>query len=108
MMIDNKPEEWGEMFDKQLTERFAGDSGIGGNVPQEPVYEISCSPNDVKSFIRTHFISKSQLKSVIEGMRCDERKVGVFCKMEARTYYEKELVNAVLSDLATRLGLLNI
>lgn len=44
---------------------------------------------------------KKQLVREIEGMKLDERKVGKFGLYEARTYEEKELANAVLSDIIT-------
>lgn len=38
-------------FDRECTNSHPGDSGIGGNCPQEPIYEWACEPNDVKKWL---------------------------------------------------------
>lgn len=43
---------WEDTFDANFTQSHPGDSGIGGNDPQEPVYEWSDGPQEVKEFIR--------------------------------------------------------
>lgn len=43
-----------EEFYKQFTFSHTGDSGMGGNTPQEPVWEMDTDPKEVMSW----FISK--------------------------------------------------
>lgn len=46
-------ETWEERFDKEFTNFYSGDSGLGGNDPQEPVYEMNTvDPKEIKSFIK--------------------------------------------------------
>lgn len=39
-------------FNKNYCNIYSGDSGLGGNYPQEPVDEFACEPSDIRSFIR--------------------------------------------------------
>lgn len=41
-----------EEFDELFTQSHPGDSGIGGNDPQEPIYDWAAEPQEVKDFIR--------------------------------------------------------
>lgn len=56
MNTSNK--KWSERFEEQFIESHPGDSGPGGNTPQEPVYHLTIDPNDLddikslKSFIQ--------------------------------------------------------
>ena len=61
--------KWEKEFDKELTFSHPGDSGPGGNVPQEPVYELSCRPEDVIAFIKD-LLKDQQAKDIekLEGM----------------------------------------
>ena len=54
-------------FDEELTASFQGDSGYHGNDPQEPVYEMSCEPEDIKAFIDKHFIARKDMVREIEN-----------------------------------------
>lgn len=38
-------------FDEECTQSHPGDSGMGGNDPQEPVYEFACTPQYAKQFL---------------------------------------------------------
>lgn len=40
-----------EEFDKEYCHINPGDSGYGGNTPQEPDYYVNCDPQDIKDFI---------------------------------------------------------
>lgn len=91
------PEE-SKQFDERFTQSFRGDSGLGGNTPQEPEYRIAVDdPNEIKSFI-------SSLLSARQ-----ERLLGVIAKesMNFRGYKrssdEAFLIGSVLSDLAERI-----
>ena len=53
-------------FDEELTYSCGGDSGINGNTPQEAVYQMSCEPEDVKSFINKHYISKKEVEKMLK------------------------------------------
>jgi hypothetical protein len=52
-MSEKIKENWEKEFDKQFTDSSPGNSGLGGNDPQEPVYELNCEPKDIKDFIRS-------------------------------------------------------
>lgn len=53
--------DWREEFDKQFTNSYAGDSGFGGNDPQEPVYEWATNePSEVKTFIASELQSERE------------------------------------------------
>ena len=75
-----------EEFDRLFTNSFAGDSGMGGNVPQEPVYELATdSPTDIKSFLlqKLHEVETETEPHKGESWRkgyqqgCEETRKGV-------------------------------
>ncbi len=40
-------------FDKEFTTSYPGDSGLGGNYPQEPIYELTESdPKEYKKWLK--------------------------------------------------------
>ncbi len=52
--------------------------------------------------IEENFISKKELQKFLKGIKCNEyavRVFGVSQKIEARTYDEKTLANAVIEDI---------
>lgn len=67
--MNNEKTVWESEFDKEFVSFHPGDSGLGGNYPQEPVYELSATPNDVKDWIAARFVSKDALREKIEGMK---------------------------------------
>ena len=73
-----------------------------------PEADCYCQVKEFKSFFSSY--TKDLLQSVVGGIekhKTDERKVSVFGKgmdsWEARTYDEKKLVNAVLSDIIQKI-----
>lgn len=63
---------------------------------------------EVKHFITARLLSQrasilAEVEGVIESLKTDERKVAVFGDWEARTYDEKQLVNAVLKEALSTL-----
>lgn len=41
------------LFEKDFVVMHPGDSGMGGNDPQEPVYEVQAGPSDMRNFLRS-------------------------------------------------------
>ena len=65
-------------FDKAFTYSHVGDSGIGGNTPQEPVYElIDSNPQPIKDFIFSQITSA--VNSYKEGLKVEIKKMMVDC-----------------------------
>lgn len=62
---------WEKEFDRQFTQSHPGDSGVGGNDPQEPEYYFSCYPDDVKKFIRDLLQQKLEERPAKQGLRED-------------------------------------
>jgi len=50
-------------FNKNYCNVYSGDSGLGGNDPQESVDEFACYPKDVRKFITTA-IKEAYLKGL--------------------------------------------
>lgn len=42
-------------FYKECCQTFPGNSGVGGNDPQEPDVQISCYPEDIINFMKSKF-----------------------------------------------------
>ncbi len=58
-------------FDKEFTTSHPGDSGMGGNDPQEPLYELCTSdPNDIKDFISK--LRTDDLSAIIEWVKSEK------------------------------------
>lgn len=76
-------------FDEQCCDIYPGDSGLGGNDPQEPRDEITCFPEDVRKFIlsalakqRAEIVKEIEFKieSIKKGrIECDCLCLGPFC-----------------------------
>lgn len=47
--------------------------------------------------------AKAEMVKLVEGMKTDERKVAVFGEWQAESYNDKQLVNAVLTDILAAL-----
>lgn len=74
--LSNTPssEQWSlieKEFNMLFTDSHPGDSGIGGNDPQDPVYEISTGdPKEILDFFRTHWHNREgELRGKIERMK---------------------------------------
>ena len=51
-MTKIKTKSWQKEFNKRFTNCYRGDSGLGGNYPQEPIYEWATdNPKDIVDFI---------------------------------------------------------
>ena len=66
-MTKIKTKSWQKEFNKRFTNCYRGDSGLGGNYPQEPIYEWATdNPKDIVDFI------SRLLQSVVEDLVGEE------------------------------------
>ncbi len=61
---------WEKEFNKQFVEFYLGDSGIGGNDPQEPDEVLQAYPHEIRAFIKSLLHSHNEeLIQRIERMK---------------------------------------
>jgi hypothetical protein len=60
MNLQTLLDERARLFDREFTASHPGDSGMGGNDPQEPVYELNVGPTEIKTFLK---------ESILQGVR---------------------------------------
>lgn len=69
-MPNNLDKDLRESFYKEFANSYAGDSGLGGNTPQDPIFEMATdNPKDIADWWLSHF--KSLLTEVLPEEKVD-------------------------------------
>lgn len=78
MNIHTRKQEILQDFDRDYMQSYKGDSGLGGNDPQEPVYDFACEPKDVRDFLSTAL--DTLLQEVVASLRMEKEKYDEYSK----------------------------
>lgn len=94
----SKTNEWKDEFDKEFIESYQGDSGLGGNDPQEPIYKLNINPESIEDI--------KELKQFISNLleeRDKEIKEELLLKLQKRKQ-EVILDNKDWNEKGRRIG----
>ena len=79
--IDDIIESKVKFFIDTHTQSHPGDSGIGGNLPQDPTWEFSCEPVDVVDLLRRNMKEIADLVEIEEGHNYIYKQIDLYSKI---------------------------
>lgn len=91
-MTNDFTTEWDEKYWKEYCNTHPGDSGVGGNDPQDPVCDFACEPQEILKYIHSRDLALEAEVRKEERTEVNKAVMELY-KIIGRNHENKELVN---------------